>query len=73
MESMSGSELNMEGQGGLSGNELDSLSGGGGGDPLQPQTSQGGGVGGKKKRYHRHTARQIQEMEAYVPYLSVPV
>ncbi|XP_021852084.1 homeobox-leucine zipper protein HDG5 isoform X2 [Spinacia oleracea] len=64
MESMSGSELNMEGQGGLSGNELDSLSGGGGGDPLQPQTSQGGGVGGKKKRYHRHTARQIQEMEA---------
>lgn len=22
----------------------------------------------KKKRYHRHTARQIQEMEAYVQY-----
>lgn len=64
MESMSGSELNMEGgQNGHSGNELDSLSGGGGGadgDPLSQNPSQ---PGGKKKRYHRHTARQIQEME----------
>lgn len=25
----------------------------------------------KKKRYHRHTARQIQEMEAYAPHLFV--
>lgn len=58
MESMSGSELNIEGQGGLSGTELDSL--GGGGDFLSnnPQPPP------KKKRYHRHTAHQIQEMEA---------
>lgn len=59
MESMSGSELNMEGQGGLSGNELDSLSG----DPLNQNQSQPSS-GSKKKRYHRHTARQIQEMES---------
>ncbi|KAK9698990.1 hypothetical protein RND81_08G146100 [Saponaria officinalis] len=58
-ESMSGSELNLEGQGGISGNEFDSLSGG---DPsLPPSSSQ---PANKKKRYHRHTARQIQEMEA---------
>lgn len=25
----------------------------------------------KKKRYHRHTARQIQEMEAYIYHLSL--
>ena len=61
MESMSGSELNMEGHGGLSGNELDSISG----DPLNQNQSQPPGTS-KKKRYHRHTARQIQEMEAYV-------
>jgi len=56
MESMSGSELNIEGQGGLSGTEFDSL----GGDLLSnnPQPPS------KKKRYHRHTAHQIQEMEA---------
>ncbi|KAI3713721.1 hypothetical protein L1987_72307 [Smallanthus sonchifolius] len=36
-------------EGGLSGNELDT-------DPQQPPA--------KKKRYHRHTAHQIQEMEA---------
>lgn len=60
VESLSGSELNMEGQGGLSGNELDSLSG----DPLNLSPSQPSQSGSKKKRYHRHTARQIQEMEA---------
>lgn len=38
----------------MSGNEQDDLQ-------LQPQA--------KKKRYHRHTARQIQEMESYVNYL----
>ncbi|KAL9230813.1 hypothetical protein vseg_006113 [Gypsophila vaccaria] len=60
LESMSGSELNLEGQGGVSGNEFDSLSGG---DPsLPPSTTQQ--PGNKKKRYHRHTARQIQEMES---------
>ncbi|CAO2819664.1 unnamed protein product [Amaranthus hypochondriacus] len=59
MESMSGSELNMEGHGGLSGNELDSISG----DFLNQNQSQPPGTS-KKKRYHRHTARQIQEMEA---------
>lgn len=37
-------------EGGLSGNEQDT-------DPQQPPS--------KKKRYHRHTAHQIQEMEAY--------
>ncbi|KAH9602143.1 hypothetical protein KSS87_012664 [Heliosperma pusillum] len=62
LESMSGSELNLEGQGGFSGNELDSLSGG---DPslhqAQPSSSQ---QPNKKKRYHRHTSRQIQEMES---------
>ncbi|KAJ0811646.1 putative transcription factor & lipid binding HD-SAD family [Helianthus annuus] len=36
-------------EGGMSGNEVDT-------DPQQPPT--------KKKRYHRHTAHQIQEMEA---------
>ncbi|XP_021765591.1 homeobox-leucine zipper protein HDG5-like [Chenopodium quinoa] len=59
VESLSGSELNMEGQGGLSGNELESLSE----DPLNPNQLQPS-QSGKKKRYHRHTARQIQEMEA---------
>ncbi|CAO2838043.1 unnamed protein product [Amaranthus hypochondriacus] len=58
MESLSGSELNMEGQGGVSGNELDSISG----DLLNQNQSQP--PGSKKKRYHRHTIRQIQEMEA---------
>ena len=37
-------------EGGLSGNDQDA-------DQQQPPT--------KKKRYHRHTAHQIQEMEAY--------
>lgn len=49
MESGSGSELQIEGGGGLSGNDQDTA------DQQPP----------KKKRYHRHTARQIQEMEAY--------
>lgn len=39
-------------EGGLSGNEVDT-------DQQQPPNK-------KKKRYHRHTAHQIQEMEAYI-------
>lgn len=54
MESGSGSELQIEGGGGLSGNDQDTA------DQQPP----------KKKRYHRHTARQIQEMEAYEPFFS---
>ena len=59
MESLSGSELNMEGQGGVLGNELDNISG----DLLNQNQSQP--PGSKKNRYHRHTIHQIQEMEAY--------
>ena len=40
-------------EGGLSGNEQDTAQ--------QPPS--------KKKRYHRHTAHQIQEMESYEPNL----
>lgn len=56
MESGSGSELQGDG---ASGNEQETS------DQqllLQP----------KKKRYHRHTARQIQEMEAYASLSSLP-
>lgn len=49
MDSGSGSE-HIEG---MSGNELET-------EQQQQQQQQLG----KKKRYHRHTARQIQEMEA---------
>ncbi|KAI3694336.1 hypothetical protein L1987_77300 [Smallanthus sonchifolius] len=44
-------------EGGLSGNELET-------DQQQPPA--------KKKRYHRHTAHQIQEMEAYVLFKESP-
>ncbi|KAL6556977.1 hypothetical protein OROHE_006853 [Orobanche hederae] len=53
IESGSGSEHNME-LGVFSGNEQELLEAADQQQPLQP----------KKKRYHRHTARQIQEMEA---------
>lgn len=36
-----------------------------GGDTQQPNA--------KKKRYHRHTARQIQEMEAYACLISLSI
>lgn len=50
MESGSRSELQIKGGGGLSGNDQEDTA------DQQPL---------KKKRYNRHTARQIQEMEAY--------
>lgn len=59
MDSLSGSEQ-IEG---LSGNEQENDDG----NQQQSQLQQPGAVAGqqpKKKRYHRHTARQIQEMEA---------
>lgn len=51
MDSGSGSE-HIEG---MSGNEL---------EPDQQQQQQQQQQTGKKKRYHRHTVRQIQEMES---------
>ncbi|GAB2296415.1 hypothetical protein Dimus_030535 [Dionaea muscipula] len=60
MDSLSGSEQ-IEG---LSGNEQDNDDRRQQSSPQQQTATTGPGQQPKKKRYHRHTARQIQEMEA---------